>query len=80
MNFKLRTKFGAAHGRCTSPRFHREDIYWGEYFDNRERAEVHIYASADRGERGKLPTHFPREAYGTSTTLFTIAGAIAFGF
>ncbi len=25
-------------------------IYWGEYFDNRERAEVHIYASSDRGE------------------------------
>jgi hypothetical protein len=24
-------------------------IYWGEYFDNRERAEVHIYASTDRG-------------------------------
>lgn len=24
-------------------------IYWGEYFDNRERAEVHIYASRDRG-------------------------------
>jgi hypothetical protein len=24
-------------------------VYWGEYFDNRERAEVHIYASTDRG-------------------------------
>jgi len=24
-------------------------IYWGEYFDNRERAEVHIYASIDHG-------------------------------
>src|SRR5258708_1179154 len=24
-------------------------IYWGEYFDNRERAEVHIYVSDDRG-------------------------------
>lgn len=24
-------------------------IYWGEYFDNRNRDEVHIYASADRG-------------------------------
>src|SRR5262249_27965605 len=24
-------------------------IYWGEYFDNRERDEVHIYASEDRG-------------------------------
>jgi hypothetical protein len=25
-------------------------VYWGEYFDNRERAEVHIFASLDRGE------------------------------
>ena len=25
------------------------NIYWGEYFDNRERAEVHIYGSTDRG-------------------------------
>jgi hypothetical protein len=24
--------------------------YWGEYFDNRERAEVHVYASEDQGE------------------------------
>ena len=24
-------------------------IYWGEYFDNRDRKEVHIYASADQG-------------------------------
>ena len=24
-------------------------IYWGEYFDNRERAEVHIYVSENRG-------------------------------
>ncbi len=24
-------------------------IYWGEYFDNRERREVHLYASQDRG-------------------------------
>jgi hypothetical protein len=28
----------------------RGNIYWGEYFDNRERAEVHIYSSADRGK------------------------------
>lgn len=26
------------------------NIYWGEYFDNRARAEVHIYTSTDRGE------------------------------
>ena len=28
----------------------RGNIYWGEYFDNRSRDEVHIYASADRGQ------------------------------
>lgn len=26
------------------------NIYWGEYFDNRDRDEVHIYASADSGQ------------------------------
>ena len=26
------------------------NIYWGEYFDNRARDEVHIYGSADRGQ------------------------------
>jgi len=25
-------------------------IYWGEYFDNRQRDEVHIYGSADQGK------------------------------
>ncbi len=34
-------------------------IYWGEYFDNRERAEVHIYASADRGETWQVAYTFP---------------------
>ena len=29
---------------------HSGRIYWGEYFDNPERAEVHIFASEDRGE------------------------------
>ena len=34
-------------------------IYWGEYFDNRERAEVHIYASEDRGATWKIAHTFP---------------------
>jgi len=34
-------------------------IYWGEYFDNRARAEVHIYASADRGETWNVAHTFP---------------------
>lgn len=38
------------------------NIYWGEYFDNRERAEVHIYASADRGESWHVAHTFPAGA------------------
>ncbi|MFZ3266483.1 MAG: hypothetical protein WA172_20945 [Terriglobales bacterium] len=34
-------------------------IYWGEYFDNRERAEVHIYASSDRGHTWQVAYTFP---------------------
>lgn len=34
-------------------------IYWGEYFDNRERAEVHIYASDDRGATWQVAYTFP---------------------
>ncbi len=35
------------------------NIYWGEYFDNRERAEVHIYASTDRGSTWQIAYTFP---------------------
>jgi hypothetical protein len=35
------------------------NIYWGEYFDNPERAEVHIFASADRGETWHIAYTFP---------------------
>jgi len=34
-------------------------IYWGEYFDNRERAAVHIYASADQGQTWQVAYTFP---------------------
>jgi len=34
-------------------------IYWGEYFDNRERAEVHIYASSDCGRTWQIAYTFP---------------------
>ena len=34
-------------------------IYWGEYFDNRQRAEVHIYASTDRGSTWQVAYTFP---------------------
>jgi len=33
-------------------------IYWGEYFDNRERAEVHIYASSDCGRTWQIAYTF----------------------
>ncbi len=35
------------------------NIYWGEYFDNRERAEVHIYVSTDRGRAWHVAYTFP---------------------
>lgn len=34
-------------------------IYWGEYFDNRDRSEVHIYASADCGQSWHVAHTFP---------------------
>jgi hypothetical protein len=34
------------------------NIYWGEYFDNRERAEVHIYVSTDRGCKWQIAYTF----------------------
>ena len=38
------------------------NIYWGEYFDNRDRSEVHIYASADRGQTWNVGYTFPAGA------------------
>lgn len=37
-------------------------IFWGEYFDNRQRDEVHIYASDDRGATWSIAYTFPRGA------------------
>ncbi len=34
-------------------------MYWGEYFDNRERKEVHIYVSNDSGGRWRIAYTFP---------------------
>ena len=34
-------------------------VYWGEYFDNRERVEVHIYVSTDRGRTWHIAYTFP---------------------
>ncbi|HWZ83120.1 MAG TPA: hypothetical protein VNW47_10870 [Terriglobales bacterium] len=33
--------------------------YWGEYFDNRQRADVHICASEDQGETWEVAYTFP---------------------
>jgi hypothetical protein len=35
------------------------NVYWGEYFDNRERADVHIYISTDRGRKWEIAYTFP---------------------
>jgi hypothetical protein len=34
-------------------------VFWGEYFDNPERAEVHIYASGDSGSTWRIAHTFP---------------------
>lgn len=38
------------------------NIYWGEYFDNRDRREVHIYASTDHGQTWNVAYTFPAGA------------------
>jgi len=37
-------------------------VYWGEYFDNAERDEVHIYASTDGGITWNIAFTFPKGA------------------
>jgi hypothetical protein len=37
-------------------------LFWGEYFDNPDRHEVHIYGSADRGVSWNIAYTFPRRA------------------
>jgi len=37
-------------------------VYWGEYFDNAARDEVHIYGSADAGETWNVAYTFPKGA------------------
>jgi hypothetical protein len=40
----------------------RGAIYWGEYFDNAARDEVHIYASTDAGDTWSVAYTFPKGA------------------
>jgi hypothetical protein len=35
-------------------------VYWGEYFDNADRAEVHVYASTDSGATWSIAYTFPK--------------------
>ncbi|HEV7219565.1 MAG TPA: hypothetical protein VGN39_11880 [Terriglobales bacterium] len=44
---------------ATTPEGH---LYWGEYFDNPERAEVHVYASTDCGDSWQVAYTFPKGA------------------
>jgi hypothetical protein len=37
-------------------------VYWGEYFDNAARDEVHIYASSDQGQTWQVAYTFPKGA------------------
>ncbi len=37
-------------------------VYWGEYFDNAERAEVHVYGSRDDGASWEIAHTFERGA------------------
>ena len=37
-------------------------IFWGEYFDNPQRDEVHIYASTDRGAHWDVAHTFPKRS------------------
>jgi hypothetical protein len=37
-------------------------VYWGEYFNNRQRAEVHIFASTDCGQSWQVAYTFPAGA------------------
>ena len=37
-------------------------VYWGEYFDNAAREEVHIYASTDGGSSWSIAYTFPKGA------------------
>jgi hypothetical protein len=38
----------------------RDHIFWGEYFDNPQRDEVHIYASTDRGAHWEVAHTLPK--------------------
>jgi hypothetical protein len=38
------------------------NIFWGEYFDNPSRDEVHIYASTDEGKTWSVAYTFPKSA------------------
>ena len=62
------TKFRATHKitRGTRP-LHiavngSGELFWGEYFDNRLREEVHIYKSSDHGESWQIAYTFPRRS------------------
>jgi hypothetical protein len=62
------TQFQATHkiGRGTRPlhitAIPDGNVFWGEYFDNASRDEVHIYASTDAGATWSVAYSFPKGA------------------
>lgn len=39
-----------------------DSLFWGEYFDNQQRDEVHVYTSTDRGMHWEVAYTFPKGA------------------
>src|SRR5579872_5439861 len=54
-------------------------VYWGEYFDNAARDEVHIYGSTDQGQTWSVATRSPKAPSDIFTTSFTTPGETASG-
>lgn len=53
-SFRIRRGTRPLHIACTPD----DCLYWGEYFNNRERQQVHIYASTDHGNHWEVAYTF----------------------
>jgi hypothetical protein len=80
MNFALLIPFSAARARCTLLPFLREEFIGASISITAIAKKFTFTFRAITAKPGRLLTRFPREAFGTSTTLFMTDGAIAFGY